>query len=140
MTSEFNQQNFWKGDFGETYLNRIPTIESYNQWYLEHVGFPEEDLWKKHFSNFDKNMSILELGSNVGVKLSILKKMGFENLTGVEINQHAYETAKKNLPDIDWIHSSIEEFESSKQYDLVYTSLVLIHISPTVLPSIIKKY
>jgi|TARA_B110000495_G_C23032160_1_gene615087 hypothetical protein len=76
LETNFNadQQEFWKGDFGENYLNRVQTLENYNQYYEENVGFPEEDIWKKYFSGFDRNMKILELGCNVGVKLSILKK------------------------------------------------------------------
>ena len=37
------------------------------------------------FSDFDRDMSILEVGCNVGVKISMLQKMGFRNLTGVEL-------------------------------------------------------
>jgi pseudaminic acid biosynthesis-associated methylase len=134
-----NQQEFWKGDFGADYRNRIQTLESYNQFYEENVGFSEEELWKKHFSKFDRNMKILELGSNVGVKLSILKKMGFNNLTGVEINKKTYEIAKQNDPSINWINSSIDSFEPNEKFDLVFTSLVLIHINPKAVNSIIKK-
>ena len=141
MKSDLNikQREFWEGDFGEDYLNRIKTLEDYNQWYEENVGFPEEEIWKKYFSGFDKNMSILEVGSNVGIKLSLLKKMGFRNLTGIEINKNAYEIAKKNNPSITWINSSIDSFEPDKSFDLVFTSLVLIHINPEALNSIIKK-
>lgn len=141
LKSDLNikQREFWEGDFGEDYLNRIKTLEDYNQWYEENVGFPEEEIWKKYFSGFDKNMSILEVGSNVGIKLSLLKKMGFRNLTGIEINKNAYEIAKKNNPSITWINSSIDSFEPDKSFDLVFTSLVLIHINPEALNSIIKK-
>src|SRR3989344_5376417 len=65
--------------------------------------------------------------------------MGFRNLTGIEINKNAYEIAKKNNPSITWITSSIDSFEPDKSFDLVFTSLVLIHINPEALNSIIKK-
>jgi|TARA_B110000495_G_C23032160_1_gene615088 trans-aconitate methyltransferase len=65
--------------------------------------------------------------------------MGFNNLTGVEINKNTYEIAKRNDPSINWIHSSIDSFEPDEPFDLVYTSLVLIHINPKVLIPIIKK-
>ena len=134
-----NQREFWKGDFGEDFRNRHQELENYNQWYMENVGVPEEDFWKKYFSKLDKNLKIVELGCNVGVKLSILKKMGFKNLTGVEINKNAYEIAKRNDPSITWINSSIDSFEPDEPFDLVFTSFVLIHINPETLNTIIKK-
>ena len=134
-----NQREFWKGDFGEDFRNRASTLENNNQWYMENVGIPEEDFWKKHFLKFDRDLKILELGSNVGVKLLILKKMGFNNLTGVEINKNAYEIAKRNDPSITWINSSIDSFEPDEPFDLVFTSFVLIHINPETLNAIIKK-
>ena len=134
-----NQREFWKGDFGEDFRNRASTLENNNQWYMENVGIPEEDFWKKYFSKLDKDLKIIELGCNVGVKLSILKKMGFNNLTGVEINKNAYEIAKRNDPSITWINSSIDSFDPDESFDLVFTSFVLIHINPEALNSIIKK-
>ena len=41
-----------------------------------------------------KNLKILELGCNVGINLEILKKMGFNNLYGLEINNKAIEIAR----------------------------------------------
>jgi pseudaminic acid biosynthesis-associated methylase len=108
--------------------------------YKERTGITFEDVFKKIFSNIDKNAKILELGCNVGLKLSILQKLGFTNLTGVEINEKAFKIAKKNYPNIKFHNSSIEEFNSNgEQFDLVYTSGVLIHINPKALPEIIKK-
>ena len=66
--------------------------------------------------------------------------MGFSNLSGLEVNKNAYEIAKKCNPDISFINSSIEKFESNReQFDLVYTSGVLIHIHPSALNAVINK-
>jgi len=134
------QRDFWKGEFGNSYADRNISIEETNQLYKERTGITFEDVFKKIFSNIDKNAKILELGCNVGLKLSILQKLGFTNLTGVEINEKAFKIAKKNYPNIKFYNSSIEEFNSNgEQFDLVYTSGVLIHINPKALPEVIKK-
>jgi pseudaminic acid biosynthesis-associated methylase len=134
------QRDFWKGEFGNSYADRNISVEETNQMYKERTGITFEDVFKKIFSNIDKNAKILELGCNVGLKLSILQKLGFTNLTGVEINEKAFKIAKKNYPNIKFHNSSIEEFNSNgEQFDLVYTSGVLIHINPKALPEIIKK-
>ena len=134
------QRDFWKGEFGNSYADRNISVEETNQLYKERTGITFEDVFKKIFSNIDKNAKILELGCNVGLKLSILQKLGFTNLTGVEINEKAFKIAKKNYPNIKFHNSSIEEFNSNgEQFDLVYTSGVLIHINPKALPEVIKK-
>jgi pseudaminic acid biosynthesis-associated methylase len=134
------QRDFWRGEFGNSYADRNISVEETNQIYKERTGITFEDVFKKIFSNIDKNAKILELGCNVGLKLSILQKLGFTNLTGVEINEKAFKIAKENYPNIKFHNSSIEEFNSKgEQFDLVYTSGVLIHINPKALPEVIKK-
>jgi len=85
----------------------------------------------------DKNIKILEIGSNVGRNLNLLLKEGFNNLTGVEINPIAIEYMEKYFPElnerIDIYQSSIEnciKLFSDNQFDLVFTMAVLEHIHP----------
>jgi len=138
-SNEF-QRDFWRGEFGDSYVDRNISVEETNTLYKERTGITFEDVFKKIFSDIDKNSKILELGCNVGLKLSILQKLGFTNLTGVEINKKAFEIAKKNHVNIKFYNSSIEEFDPGQEkFDLVYTSGVLIHINPKALPEIIKK-
>ena len=97
-------------------------------------------MFKTFFQDIDKQSKILELGCNVGIKLSILKKLGFTNLHGVEINKKALEIARSRNSDIAFTLSNIEDFESKdEEYDVVYTSGVLIHINPKNLDSVINK-
>ncbi len=133
------QREFWKGDFGIDYINRNKTIETVNELYEKQTGTTVENIFKKFFDQIDRNSTIIELGCNVGLNLSVLSKMGFKNLTGIEINETAYSIAKENNPNVNFINSSIEDFNSTNTYDLVYTAGVLIHIHPDTLPLIIKK-
>ena len=66
--------------------------------------------------------------------------MGFTNLNGLEMNSKAIEIGKKRNPEINFINSSIEEYDpKGKTYDLVFTYGVLIHQSPSIVESLIKK-
>ena len=95
------QRKIWKGSFGDEYVDRSTSIESVNKRFLESRGISLEDIIKYFFSDIDRNSAILELGCNVGLNLSILKKLGFKKLSGVEINKKAYEIASENNPEIN---------------------------------------
>mgnify|MGYP001248944247 CR=1 FL=1 len=94
-------------------------------------------IGKTLVSNKIKVNSILELGCNVGFNLKVLKKIyPRANIVGVEINKAAYEIAKKNY---NCLNESLIYFKSSKKFDLVITSGVLIHQSPKLLKKIYKN-
>lgn len=134
------QQNLWKGGFGDSYIKRNSSLDLVNKLYKKQTGVTQQEIFEEFFDPLKRNISIIELGSNIGLKLSILKKMGFVNLTGVEINKNALKEAQQNNPEIHFIHSSIEEFNSNiEKFDLVFTSGVLIHINPYSIGKIIKK-
>jgi len=133
------QRELWMSNFGTDYINRNKTIEVVNELYKKQTGITVEKIFNKFFDEINSESTIIELGCNVGLNLSVLNKMGFKNLTGLEINETAFSIAKKNNPDINFIHSSIENFEFTETYDLVYTAGVLIHINPDTLPLIITK-
>ena len=140
MSSEnLKQKEFWLSEFANSYMNRNSNIDYVNNNYKEKTGLTEEEVFIEFFSDLDKDLKILEVGCNVGVKISMLQKMGFTNLTGLELNKNAYEIAKKNYPDIEFINSDIEEYETDKKYDLVYTCGVLIHLNPAIISNVVKK-
>jgi len=134
------QHNFWLGSFGDEFLERLSSIKKYDQSYNEQTGTTMTKIFNDFFSNLDKDIEILELGCNVGTKLEILKNMGFSKLNGLEINPKAIQIAQKNHPEMNFINSSIEEYDSKgKTFDLVFTSVVLIHQNPKIIESIIQK-
>lgn len=75
--------------------------------------------------------SILELGCNVGSNLYHLRKAGYRNLSGVEINLQALKLMKQNFPDmqVTTYEGSIEDrIKELPEYDLIFTIAVLEHI------------
>jgi pseudaminic acid biosynthesis-associated methylase len=134
------QRKFWTGEFGQDYVERNQTLEQVNELYEKQTGVTVQSIFEDFFQPLDRSFKILELGCNVGLNFTILKNMGFRNLTGVEINPQAISIAKQNHPDLKFVNSSIEEFNpSNDSYDVVYTAGVLIHIHPDSLGSIISK-
>ena len=63
----------------------------------------------------NKNSSILDVGCGDGKFLSILKKGGFKDLTGIDLF-----IDDENIPsDINIIQSSLENFKPNHKYDLI---------------------
>ena len=139
VRDNFQQRQFCEGEFVNSYIERNKSLEEVNHIYKESTGITVEQIYAKFFSVIDKKSTILELGCNIGLNLNILQKLGFTELYGVEINKKAYEIARKNNPKINFINSSIEDYQSQEKFDLVFTSGVLIHIHPSILPVIINK-
>jgi pseudaminic acid biosynthesis-associated methylase len=112
-----SQQEFWKGSFGNEYIERNKS---------DHLKASNLVLFSEILkSSGIAPKSILELGANIGLNLLALKQL-IPNCetTGVEINDRA---------------ASIEEVEIIAEYDLVFTKGVLIHLDPQSLESVYKK-
>lgn len=142
MSFEDNKagREFWKGSFGDDYSRRNSDVETINESYKKATGFTQQEILQKFFADIDKDSKIIEIACNVGLKLSILKRLGFRNLTGVEINKTAYEIAQKNNPDITFINSSFEDYDpKGEQFDVVCNGGLLIHMNPGAVPAIIDK-
>jgi len=138
--SNYLQREFWKGEFGQNYILRNQTLKQINELYKKQTGITVQSIFEDFFESFERSLNILELGCNIGINFTILKNMGFRNLTGVELNPQAISFAKQNHPELEFINSSIEDFNSSgEQFDLVYTAGVLIHIHPNSLLNITDK-
>ena len=134
------QRDFWSGNDGKSYVERNDSLELANKVYKERTGITHQEVFQEFFENLDRNTSILELGCNIGINLEILQNMGFKKLTGLEINQKTMNIAKEKYPMIKFIHSSIEDFKcNDNEYDLVFTTGVLVHINPSNINDIVNK-
>lgn len=138
---ETDQMNTWGGDFGREYTERSPqTPDQLNEHYLNLFGHDRESMNMEFLGNLNRDIRILEVGSNVGVQLQLLQRMGFRNLYGVELQQYAVELSKNLTQGINIIQGSGFDIPYRDEwFDLVYTSGVLIHISPDDLPLIMGE-
>lgn len=124
------QEKFWAGEFGDNYINRNMSPQ---------MVASKVSLWSTIFRRGGAVNTCLELGTNIGLNLIALGKL-FPNLDmyGVEINQKAAEVCSK-LDRVTMYNKSILDFSTEKQFDLVFTCGVLIHINPDALPEVYDK-
>lgn len=121
------QEAFWAGEFGDKYVERNIG---------EALIASNLSLFSKMLARTAKIKSVLELGANIGLNLRALKSLLSEaQLSAVEINQNA----AQNLEDwgkAEVYRQSIFDFMPSRQWEFVFTSGVMIHIDPGMLPAV----
>ncbi len=132
MTKQTRQMQEWAGQFGREYLDRnASTLQETEVLYEKNYGITRTGMNSDFLGGLDKNIRILEVGSNIGTQLLYLQRDGFENLSGIEISAYAVERARSNAKGIDIIHGSAFDIPyADSSFDLVFTSGVLIHVAP----------
>ena len=122
----------WGSEFGKAYTDRGPkNPEEVDKEYIEFFGITRSSLDKEFLEKLDKETKILEVGCNVGSILQGLQNLGFKHLYGIELQDYAVEMSKNYCSHINIIQGSAFDIPFKDNYfDLVYTSGVLIHISP----------
>lgn len=132
MSKITEQMKKWMNDLGKKYTDRNAyTLDELDRLYKKYYGITRTELNKLFIKGFNRNIKILEVGSNIGNQLLLLKKMGFSNLYGIEINSYAVELSKSRIKNINLIQGSVFDIPfKDKYFDLVFTSGVLMHLSP----------
>ena len=134
--AETAQSAVWKSDFGREYTdrNRLDTT-SLNDLYRKNYGITRTELNAAFWREIARDASFLEIGCNAGNQLALLFEMGHTNLSGVELQPYALEIARKRLPQASLAEGSVLAIpHGDSSFDVVFTSGVLIHISPNDLP------
>lgn len=141
MVDNTDQMNTWEGEFGRLYTDRNPRTQAdVDDLYLRNFGMTRTQLNEEFLTNFDRDIKILEVGANVGAQLQILQQMGFRNLYGIELQMYAVERAKNVTSKINLIQGNAFDIPFKDGFfDLVYTSGVLIHISPSDILNALKE-
>ena len=134
--AETPQKKSWAGDFGREYTDRNTLSGAQlDSLYRENYGITRRQLNEAHLADVPRDARILEVGCNSGNQLLLLREMGFTSLWGAEVQSYALELAKARLPDAQLSHASALDLPyEDADFDLVFTSGVLIHISPADLP------
>ena len=125
------QEKFWQSDFGSEYTQRNFLLPSdLDALYVQKYGISRTDM-NKEFLGKLRIKKILEVGANMGAQLLVLQTMGYTDLHGIEINEDAIVLSKKAAPGITMNRGSAFAIPATDaSFDLVFTSGVLIHISP----------
>ena len=126
MAYTTDQETFWAGTFGDEYVQRNRS----RQLLASNLAF-----WSRILAPFGPVRSVLEIGPNIGMNLMALDLLFPEvELEGIEINA----TAAGELA--SWgrarVHNeSILDYKPQRDFDLVLTKGVLIHLNPDILSS-----
>jgi pseudaminic acid biosynthesis-associated methylase len=126
------QLNQWSGQFGREYTDRNTlSVDELNALYHRNYGITRRELNLRFLADIPLTARILEVGCNIGNQLLLLQAMGFRNLSGVEIQEYAIKKARSRLPNVRLEQASAFDIPfPDNHFDLVFTSGVLIHISP----------
>jgi len=131
MTTNTFQEETWSGDFGKEYTDRNTfTPDEVDDLYIKNHGISRTQLNSEFLDNLELNR-ILEVGCNVGNQLHVLKKNGYSDLWGIELQDYAVEVARKRTSGFNIVKGTAFDIPFKDNFfDLVFTSGVLIHISP----------
>ena len=139
--TETQQERIWKGDFGREYTERN-TVDtaSLDQLWRRNYGVARSTINESFLSRIPKDAKFLEVGCNAGNQLLMLSQMGWSNLSGTELQPFAMEIARSRLPSaIFKLGSALALPWDDGSFDVVFTCGVLIHISPTDLPTVMDE-
>lgn len=130
------QMKEWAGKFGGEYTDRnYMSLDELDKLYLSRIGVSRTEQIDEFLSGIKLN-NVLEVGCNIGNQLLLLQKSflkNCKNLYGIEINRYAVEKSKERIRGrgIEIIQGSAFNIPFRDEcFDLVFTSGVLIHISP----------
>lgn len=128
------QLEHWRSDFGRAYTDRNwLTPDALDALYRRNYGISRRELNQRFLAKVPRDARILEVGCNEGKHLCALRKMGFQNLYGIEIQDYALPKARARLEDAHRALAAAFEIPDGF-FDLVFTSGVLFHVAPADLP------
>jgi pseudaminic acid biosynthesis-associated methylase len=135
-TRETAQTSRWTGEFGRAYTDRNTlTGKELDSLYETNFGIARRQLNESFLEKIPRDARILEVGCNCGNQLLLLQEMGFTNLWGAEVQSYALELARARILGVQLAQASALNLPYEDGYfDLVFTSGVLIHVSPVDLP------
>jgi len=127
MESTTEQEEFWRGSFGDDYTDRNTGGHASNV-----------ALFFRVLAKTRGVSSIFEIGVNRGLNMDALSVAAPNaKLSGVEINSHAAALARTRHAGV--LEGSILSATIEGHFDLVFTKGVLIHIAPEKLPDVYAR-
>ncbi len=130
--AETAQAKVWKSEFGREYTDRTTfDVDALDSLYCKNYGLTRTRINQDFLRGIPKEAGFLEVGCNAGNQLLLLQKMGYSNLSGIELQPYALEIARSRTRNISLAQGSALEIPyGDALFDVVFTSGVLIHIAP----------
>lgn len=125
------QQKFWANDYAEEYIRK-------NREFDLNLGI---EGWHKMLASCSTDVgSVLECGCNIGRNINFLNVvLPNARKSIIEISKPAFDFVTRNYELDKAFNGSIEESGFAEQFDLVFTTGVLIHIHPDNLIANMRK-
>lgn len=125
VTSEATRlEGLWAGEFGDAYTDRNAA-----------AGAARGPFWRRVLDGLDVR-SVLEVGCNVGANLRWLQELlDPACVFGVDVNREALACVRRTYVHVNAVTASARQLPfRDRSFDLVFTTGVLIHVPPPVLP------
>lgn len=133
----------WASSFGDDYAGRNPsTPQEMQALYRARFGLERTAMNAEFLAGCDRSARVLEVGCNLGTQLHLLAAAGFTQLYGVEVNHaaiHRSHELNRNLPIWVVYGNALDLPFKDDWFDIVYTSGVLIHISPSDVAQVMRE-
>jgi pseudaminic acid biosynthesis-associated methylase len=131
-SSEMAQTDVWKGEFGRHYTDRNTfDVDGLDSLYRKNFGRTRTSINQHFLSSVSNDASFLEVGCNAGNQLLLLQRMGYSNLSGMELQPYALAIARCRMRNISLAQGSALAIPyRNDSFDVVFTSGVLIHVAP----------
>jgi len=141
MAQQTPQLEKWRGEFGREYTRRNSlTPGQVDALWQKNYGIARRMLNRRFLACIPIGARVLEVGCNIGNQLLLLKELGYSNLHGVDVQRGALDVARSKASDVSFVQASAFALPyPAKHFDLVYTSGVLIHISPKDIPAALDE-
>lgn len=132
------QEQAWRTKFGKKYTDRNDlTLAQHQKSYVKKYGISRTDMnYVSLPLKFDSK--ILEVGCGTGLQLEALRKMGFNNLSGLEVQRHAARKAQDKGFEVA-VGSLFDMPFEDGAFAVVFTSCVLIHVAPEDIKKALKE-
>ncbi|MEM3064600.1 MAG: class I SAM-dependent methyltransferase [Candidatus Nitrosotenuis sp.] len=108
-------------------------------WERYHLENDKPYMFESTLSNLINNLnpaSVLEIGCGLGNNLAHLKA---KKITGIDISEHAIKIARQRFPQYTFHVGSVLQIPLKETFDIVFTSTVIEHVKPNLLPKAFEE-
>lgn len=116
----------WHGSGGVSWQQRNPTtVAAIDELYRRRHGFSRTELTAQYIgARLPRSAQILEVGCAGGVMLKVFERLGYENLTGVDVNADILKT----VPGETHVATATDLPFGDRAFELVFTSGTMMHV------------
>jgi len=92
----------WRGEFGREYtIRNCLTPQQVDALWVKNYGVTRTELNRRFLAGIPADARILEVGCNMGNQLLLLQQLGYSNLHGVDVQNHALEMARSRTKNVN---------------------------------------